>query len=298
LVNNDIPLKSYPSSQRASTDIKESGPDTDYGLSPLPLSLFCFLVSILVNLIHFSMYICIKIVCGADKPLSRQCYAIVDATIYPMVPTIEYVLIPYDGVCHGQSDSDCFFFLFLFPFSSHSTSISNGVIVVQNGTITCMGASGTCTIPQSCLQYTSPTGTAGVVIPGMVDIWSAIGTTDVLDRAGSPPNVGPGNSLYRAMDDIWVSPKHVRMAWAAGISTSVVPPQTNALVKGVSVAFHTCCGNVIDDQVISERVALSLHTGGASGSNSADINMLRQLFSAAKYVVIAFPVHYCDDDCY
>jgi hypothetical protein len=72
------------------------------------------------------------------------------------------------------------------------------------------------------------------------------------------------------------------MAWWEGVSTAIVAPNNANLVRGRGVAFHTCCGAVVDDNLVRETVGLHISVGGATGSNSADMAYLRAIFQRAK----------------
>ena len=44
----------------------------------------------------------------------------------------------------------------------------------------------------------------------------------------------------KALDGVRLQTRHVRSAWSAGITTSVVHPLGSQLLAGFSGAFHTC----------------------------------------------------------
>lgn len=158
--------------------------------------------------------------------------------------------------------------------------------MVRDGKITCLGTAASCQaqLVADCQQY-SLNGAGGVVIPGLIETGGQIGITEAgIDIAGSASGTATDGSasIYNMIDDVQVQAKHVRMAWMAGVSTAVVAPNNANLVRGRGVAFHTCCGAVVDDNLVSTTVGLYVGVGGVTGSNSADIAYLRNLLQQAN----------------
>jgi hypothetical protein len=76
--------------------------------------------------------------------------------------------------------------------------------------------------------------------------------------------------------------RHVRMGWLGGTSTAIVGPNNANLVRGRGVSFYTCCGNVVDDNLLATTVGLYVSAGGVTGANSVDIASLRNLLLQAQ----------------
>ncbi len=65
-------------------------------------------------------------------------------------------------------------------------------------------------------------------------------------------------SVLDAADGVRIQTRHVTAAFAGGVHTVLSYPDGNQLVRGLSTAFHTCCGLVLSDNVLQERVALHM----------------------------------------
>jgi len=86
-----------------------------------------------------------------------------------------------------------------------------------------------------------------------------------------------------AIDGIRLQTRHVRAAWTGGLNTVVSRPQGSKLVQGFSVAYHTCCGVVVNDVVVKEDVAFHLVVDeeNKQDSISGQFADIRALFTQA-----------------
>jgi len=97
--------------------------------------------------------------------------------------------------------------------------------------------------------------------------------------------------LLRAFDGIRPANLFVRSNWVAGLITVVSHPLGNQLLKGMSVAWSTCCGEVVEDFVVQEQVAVHITLGnkakadGLSASYSGQLAVLRNLFRLAQAAI-------------
>jgi imidazolonepropionase-like amidohydrolase len=178
--------------------------------------------------------------------------------------------------------------------------LASARLVVENGTVACMGSAAQCPLPPLARLWTL---SGGVLIPGLVDAGSGVGQREIdsedstNDGAISSGGETASAGFVHARDGIRMGTRHVRAAWSAGVTTSVAHPQGDQIVDGLSVAFHTCqdCGlGFIDDPdvLVSDTVALKLtlgnsaKNGGLTSSISGEFEVLRALFDAARIKLI------------
>lgn len=100
-----------------------------------------------------------------------------------------------------------------------------------------------------------------------------------------------------SLDGVRVRSRHVRMAWAGGITQSVIRPLGTSLISGLGSAFRTCCGPSLlgaspttlggESQIVREITGLHVtvgnaaKNGGISASISGQISVLRSQLDAA-----------------
>lgn len=119
--------------------------------------------------------------------------------------------------------------------------ISNGVLVVQNGKIVAVGATGSVTIPAGAKRVDA---TGKVIMPGIVDSHSHIGSVEGGD--GSAP-IQPE---VRVLDAVNVRATTMQKARSGGVTTVNVMPGSGHLSSGQTLYLKLRQGNTIDDLLI------------------------------------------------
>ena len=198
----------------------------------------------------------------------------------------------------------CYAVLDVALYDGTAPRVDVGSMVVQDGLITCVGPSASCaalvaTLPAECQIFRSE---GGVLTPGFIEAGSSTGLFDI----GSEDSTGDGGlggdgtdggyAAISTVDGLRVESRHVRAAWAAGITTVIARPVGSQLVAGVSSAFRTCCGPTLaglpsdgpQGRLVSSATALALTVGnaaklgGTSSAISGQLAALRALFTQAQ----------------
>jgi imidazolonepropionase-like amidohydrolase len=157
---------------------------------------------------------------------------------------------------------------------THGT-IENGVVVMENGKITAVGAANSVTIPKNA-KVVDATGMT--VYPGLIDSFSHLGLTEI----GA---VDMSNDLQETSDEI-MPHMHVADAFHAetelipvtrlnGITDAIVAPETGDTLPG-QMAFAQLDGRDSDDMLKIKDLAMQLNFTGEQRRN-------RGGFQNAKY---------------
>jgi hypothetical protein len=166
----------------------------------------------------------------------------------------------------------------------------DGMILVIDGNVKCMGSGCASTVPANCQHFTLA---GGVITPGFIETGSHIGQYDIesetVSNDGELESNNDGSySIIRTIDGVRLNTRHMNSTWMAGITTVITRPQGSALVTGMSSTFDTCCGGIIDDLISCDGTALHINLGnrakgnGISASVSGQIAAIRNLFVKAK----------------
>jgi imidazolonepropionase-like amidohydrolase len=164
--------------------------------------------------------------------------------------------------------------------------IPNGVLVVQDGKITAVGAAGSVNIPRNAERYDM---SGKVIMPGLVDTHSHIGEGDGGDRSSTMhPDV-------RIMDTIDPMSKTFNKAMAGGITTVNIMPGSGLLMSGQTVYVKTKPSNTIDEMlvVVDEETGIygglkmangtnPLRAGGTPGTRAKSAALVRGLYLKAQ----------------
>lgn len=158
------------------------------------------------------------------------------------------------------------------------TAITNGIVVVTNGVVTCANATcDTTGLP----MYNLPNG---VIIPGIVSAASAVGLSEVEQEPDSQDgtvNVDNSGRIHAA-DGLRLNAKHVWAAWAGGVTSQVAAPQGTSLITGTSAAFYTH-GTIAADAIYADQVAVHIAIGNAA-KKSAQTNSVSGQFAALRTI--------------
>jgi imidazolonepropionase-like amidohydrolase len=164
--------------------------------------------------------------------------------------------------------------------------IPNGVMIIQNGKIEAVGASGSLSIPQNAVRVDV---SDKVIMPGLVDTHSHIGEGDGGDRSATlHPDV-------RIMDTIDPRSKTFNKAMAGGVTTANIMPGSGHLMSGQTVYVKTKPANTIEQMLImvDEENGIygglkmangtnPLRAGGTPGTRAKSAAMVRSLFLQAQ----------------
>jgi imidazolonepropionase-like amidohydrolase len=148
---------------------------------------------------------------------------------------------------------------------THGT-IENGVVVMENGKITAVGAASSVTIPKGA-KIVDATGMT--VYPGLIDSFSHLGLTEI----GA---VDMSNDLQETSDEI-MPHMHVSDAFHAesevipvtrlnGITDAIVAPETGDTLPG-QMAFAQLDGRDSDDMLKIKDIAMQLNFSGEQRRN-------------------------------
>lgn len=139
--------------------------------------------------------------------------------------------------------------------------IEEGVLIVQDGKISAVGAVGEVTIPDNA-EVRDVSGS--VIMPGLVDSHSHIGQGDGGDRSSAMhPDV-------RIMDTIRPDSDTFKKAIAGGITTVNVMPGSGHLMSGQTVYLKLRPANTIEDMLLYVDEEKTIYGGlkMANGTNS------------------------------
>lgn len=140
-------------------------------------------------------------------------------------------------------------------------SISNGVLVVEDGKITAVGETGSISIPNNAVRQDV---SGKVIMPGLVDSHSHIGEGDGGDRSAAlHPDV-------RIMDTINPDSDTFKKARAGGITSVNVMPGSGHLMSGQTVYLKLRKANTVEDMLITVDEENNIYGGMkmANGTNS------------------------------
>ncbi|MGO1738916.1 MAG: amidohydrolase [Actinomycetaceae bacterium] len=139
--------------------------------------------------------------------------------------------------------------------------IDGGVVLVEDGVITAVGAAGEVKIPDGVTQVDT---TGQVVVPGFVESHAHLGVSEEgRGWAGNDVNemTGPNMAGVRAIDAIDIDEEGFRDALAGGVTTAVVKPGSGNPIGGQTVAIKTWGGRTVDEQVLSDAVSVKSALG-------------------------------------
>ena len=148
---------------------------------------------------------------------------------------------------------------------THGT-IDNGVVVMENGKITAVGAASSVTVPKGAKVIDA---TGMTVYPGLIDSFSHLGLTEI-------SAVDMSNDLQETSDEI-MPHMHVSDAFHAesevipvtrlnGITDAIVAPETGDTLPG-QMAFAQLDGRDSDDMLKIKDIAMQLNFSGEQRRN-------------------------------
>jgi len=160
-----------------------------------------------------------------------------------------------------------------------NTPITNGIVVVTNGVVTCANTNCDTT---GLTVYNLPNG---VIIPGIVSAASAVGLSEVEQEPDTQDGTVYMDNSGRvlAADGLRLNAKHVWAAWAGGVTSQIAAPMGTSLITGTSAAFYTH-GTIAADALFVDQVAVHIAIGNGAkistvtGSISGQFAALRNIF--------------------
>jgi len=150
----------------------------------------------------------------------------------------------------------------LYPMTNGTDVILNATVYVINGVVFCADNI-------TCDGFIDPDAVVyqlygAVATPGFINIGAPIGQVEVSQEPDASDGrvIAADGSLVHAVDGIQFQlykARHMRAAWASGVTTVIVGPVSNNLVSGVGVAFHTV-GNYMDEQTFNLSNLIKAHS--------------------------------------
>jgi imidazolonepropionase-like amidohydrolase len=188
------------------------------------------------------------------------------------------------GMLHAQQTPHAFEGAQIIPIAGDP--IENGVLVVQGGQITAVGAAGSVSVPSNAVRHDM---SGMVIMPGLVDTHSHIGEGDGGDGSSSMhPDV-------RIMDTIDPRSKTFIKAMAGGITTVNIMPGSGLLMSGQTVYVKTKPSDTIEEMlvVVDEETGIygglkmangtnPLRSNGSPGTRAKSAALVRGLFVKAQ----------------
>ena len=199
-----------------------------------------------------------------------------------ITPLLFLLLFPILGL--AQQQAQVFEGAKIIPVEGEP--ISNGVLVVQNGKIQAVGAQGDVDIPENATRHDA---SSKVIMPGLVDSHSHIGSGDGGDRSSAlHPDV-------RILDSIDPRSDTFKKALAGGITTVNVMPGSGHLMSGKTAYLKLRKADKIEEMLFVdnplEEVAGGLKMANGTnpigsapfpGTRAKSAAMVRELFLKAQ----------------
>lgn len=165
-------------------------------------------------------------------------------------------------------------------------AISNGVLIVQNGSITAVGRSGSISIPRNADRIDV---SGKVIMPGIVDTHSHIGEGDGGDRSATlHPDV-------RILDTIDPRSSTFRKAVSGGVTSVNIMPGSGLLMSGQTVYVKPKPANTIEEMLIIVDGETGIYGGlkmangtnpiresGSPGTRAKSAALIRSMYVEAQ----------------
>ncbi|MHC5111027.1 MAG: amidohydrolase family protein [Planctomycetota bacterium] len=166
------------------------------------------------------------------------------------------------------------------------TMIENGVVVIENGKITAVGAASSTVVPDGLQRMTAP-----VVTPGFVDAHSTVGFSGILNYNHDQDQLErstPMQPELRAIDAYNCREQLVEWVRSFGVTTMHTGHAPGELISGQTMIVKTF-GNTVEDAAVIESAALAVTLAGSArkgggkspGTRGKMMAMLRQQFIKA-----------------
>ncbi|MFB0612610.1 amidohydrolase family protein [Aurantiacibacter poecillastricola] len=164
--------------------------------------------------------------------------------------------------------------------------IENGVVVIEDGTITAVGPAASTAIPTGMQVLEAP-----VVTPGLVDAHSTVGLTGYLNQPDDQDQLdttAPVQPHLRAIDAYNPHDRLVEWVRELGITTLHTGHGPGALVSGQTMVVKTV-GNTVDAALVEDGTMVVANLGtwaldreSSPGTRAKQMAMLRQALVSAR----------------
>ncbi len=165
--------------------------------------------------------------------------------------------------------------------------IEDGVVVIEDGTITAVGPAASTTIPAGMQVLEAP-----IVTPGLVDAHSTVGLTGYLNQSDDQDQLddsAPVQPHLRAIDAYNPHDRLVQWLREFGITTVHTGHGPGALVSGQTMIVKTT-GNTVEEALVEDGTMIVANLGswalnnegGGPGTRARQMAMLRQALIAAR----------------
>jgi len=164
--------------------------------------------------------------------------------------------------------------------------IENGVVVIEDGSITAVGPAASTAIPAGMTVLD-----AAIVTPGLVDAHSTVGLTGYLNQPDDQDQLddtSPVQPHLRAIDAYNPHDRLVQWVRELGVTTVHTGHGPGALVSGQTMVVKTV-GNTVDAAVVEDGTMVVANLGSwaldresAPGTRAKQMAMLRQALVAAQ----------------
>lgn len=175
----------------------------------------------------------------------------------------------------------------------HAQLQESGVVVVEEGKITCVGTSASCVLLELAEEPELIDLKGGSLSPGLVTFGSPLGlvhmegetstadgwVTDPLESL-VPKILGGDVAVVRAADGLEFASRDALLAYRFGVTKAITAPVTAGFISGLGVSFSTGAAHRLEEgAVIQEVTALhvSIRYSGGTPSISTQIAALRRL---------------------
>ncbi|RUQ97154.1 amidohydrolase [Labedella endophytica] len=140
-----------------------------------------------------------------------------------------------------------------------SAPIENGVVLVEDGRISAVGAD--LAVPEG---WDVVDATGKVVLPGFIESHGHVGIHEEANgSAGNDTNemTDPNTAFVRAIDAVNIEDEGFVDALSGGVTTVVVKPGSGNPIGGQTVAIKSWGGRTIDEQLVSGSVSVKSALG-------------------------------------
>lgn len=169
----------------------------------------------------------------------------------------------------------------------------SGVVIVQDGKITCSGTEAFCLTPSLLGQAQVIDLRGGSIAPGFTTFGSPLGLEEIDAESSTndgvvydplvqkvPSVLGPETTLIRAVDGLQFGGRSALLAYRAGVVSGITAPRGRRFYAGLSTEFSTGALNKLEDGAVIQEVNalhVSVRHFGTQPSVSTQIGTLRRL---------------------
>ncbi|KAH8102297.1 carbohydrate esterase family 9 protein [Cristinia sonorae] len=177
--------------------------------------------------------------------------------------------------------------------SFRSVDSDLGIVVVENGKVSCSGSTGSCPSISSLGHAEVIDLKGGSISPGLTTFGAPIGLEEIAQEDSTndgvvfdafedkiPSIVGGDKALIRAVDGLQFGGRDTLLAYRGGVTSAIVAPVHYGFTAGLATSFSTgALSRFSEGSVLQEVTAVhvSVRHQGATPSVSSQIGALRRL---------------------